>query len=402
MGLKVLMFGWEFPPHNSGGLGTACFGLTKALAAQKAKVTFVLPRGETIEADFGSIVSANIPAISIKAVPGLIYPYITEESYGLARALSGSQIYGWNLLEEVLMYAARSKNIIEQADFEIIHAHDWLSFPAGLMAKKISGKPLIVHVHATEFDRTGGMGVNDAVYEIEKRGMEQADGVIAVSQWTKDIIVEHYGIPADKIEVVHNGVLAIKNGAVAEKLTSLKKAGNQIVLSLGRITLQKGVDYFIQAAKKVLEHCPKTYFVIAGSGDMERKIIEMAASLGISDRVIFTGFLRGEELASLYQAADVYVMPSVSEPFGIAPLEALMHGAPVIISKQSGVSEVLKHALKVDFWDVDEIANKIIAVLRNPSLKDALRVNGRHEAKTATWTKAAKKVLGYYQRFMRV
>lgn len=397
----MLMFGWEFPPHNSGGLGTACFGLTKALAASKARVTFVLPRGEAVEADFGSIVSANIPSLKIKAVPGLIYPYVTEESYALARQLSGSHIYGWNLLEEVLMYAARSKKIVEDADFEIIHAHDWLSFPAGLMAKEVSGKPLIVHVHATEFDRTGGMGVNGAVYEIEKRGMEQADGVIAVSQWTKDVIVQYYGIPEEKIEVVHNGVLAVKDGKIAERLTELKKAGNQIVLSLGRITLQKGVDYFVQAAKVVLEHCPKTYFVIAGSGDMERKIIEMTAALGISDRVIFTGFLRGEELASLYQSADVYVMPSVSEPFGIAPLEALMHGAPVIISKQSGVSEVLKHALKVDFWDVDEMANKIIAVLRNPSLKDALRANGKKEAKTATWTKAAKKVMGYYKRFAR-
>lgn len=397
----MLMFGWEFPPHNSGGLGTACFGLTKALAAQKARVTFVLPRGEAVEADFGSIVSADIPSLKIKAVPGLIYPYVTEESYALARRLSGSHIYGWNLLEEVLMYAARSKKIVENADFEIIHAHDWLSFPAGIMAKQISGKPLIVHVHATEFDRTGGMGVNGAVYEIEKRGMEQADGVIAVSQWTKDIIVQYYGIPENKIEVVHNGVLAVKDGKIAERLTELKKAGNQIVLSLGRITLQKGVDYFVQAAKKVLEHCPKTYFVIAGSGDMERKIIEMTAALGISDRVIFTGFLRGEELASLYQSADVYVMPSVSEPFGIAPLEALMHGAPVIISKQSGVSEVLKHALKVDFWDVDEMANKIIAVLRNPALKDALRTNGKKEAKESTWAKAAKKVMGYYKRFAR-
>ncbi len=400
MGVKVLMFGWEFPPHNSGGLGTACFGLTKALAAMNAEVTFVLPRGD-VESDFANIVSIGLPEVDFKKVAGLLYPYVTEESYARARQLVDGNIYGWGLLEEVLLYAGRSEAVVRQTDFDVIHAHDWLSFPAGLMAKKISGKPLIVHVHATEFDRTGGNGINEAVYQIEKQGMAEADMVVAVSDWTKSILIDKYDVPADKIAVVHNGVLPVKDGSVVARLTALRQAGNQIVLSVGRITLQKGVDYFVQAAKIVLEHCPKTYFVIAGSGDMERKVIEMTARLGISDRVIFTGFLRGEELAAIYQAADLFVMPSVSEPFGIAPLEALMHGAPVLISKQSGVAEVLRHCLKVDFWDVDEMANKIIAVLRNPSLKDALRTNGKKEAKTATWAKAAKKVMGYYRRFTR-
>ncbi len=401
MGVKVLMFGWEFPPHNSGGLGTACFGLTKALAAMGARVTFVLPRGEADSA-FANIISVGIPNVDFARVSGMLYPYVTSESYNRARALIDNKIYGWGLLEEVLLYAERAENIVKQTDFDVIHAHDWLAFPAGLMAKKISGKPLVVHVHATEFDRTGGNGVNEAVYKIERQGMHQADQVVAVSEWTKNILVDKYGVPAEKIAVVHNGVLPIKEGTVAARLTALRAAGNQIVLSVGRITLQKGVDYFVRAAKIVLEHCPKTYFVIAGSGDMERKIIEQAASLGISDRVIFTGFLRGEDLAAIYQSADLFVMPSVSEPFGIAPLEALMHGAPVLISKQSGVSEVLNHALKVDFWDVDEMANKIIAVLRHPALKDMLRTHGRREAKQSTWAKAAKKVMGYYKRFARM
>ncbi|MBV9159204.1 MAG: glycosyltransferase family 4 protein, partial [Candidatus Kaiserbacteria bacterium] len=307
------------------------------------------------------------------------------------------EIYGADLFAEVERYRAASLAIVEREDFDIIYAHDWLSFGAGIEAKRKTGKPFIAHVHATEFDRCGGpAGVNPHVYAIEREGMEAADCVIAVSELTKQIIVEGYGIPERKVRVVYNGIdeSTVPTGSSTRRMRSLKDAGYKIVLFLGRITLQKGPDYFLRAAKRVLEKNPRVMFVMSGSGDMDDRMLELSAQLGISGNVIFTGFLTGTDRYEMYMAADLFVMPSVSEPFGITPLEAMKLGTPVLISKQSGVSEVVKHALKADFWDVDEMANKIMSVVGHPALRETLSHHGAGEAERLTWAAAAIKVDG--------
>lgn len=282
---------------------------------------------------------------------------------------------------------------------DVIHAHDWMTYPAGIAVAAVTGKPLVIHVHSTEFDRSGE-NVNQMIYDIERRGMHAATKIIAVSHLTRNIIISRYGIMGDKVEVVYNGVE--QNGE--SRLAAFKKVGirsdEKIVLFLGRITMQKGPEYFLMAARKVLEEVENVKFVMAGSGDMMHRIIEMAAQMGIGHKVLFTGFLRGKDVEKVYQMADLYVMPSVSEPFGIAPLEALNHDVPVLISKQSGVAEVLTHVLKVDFWDVNEMANKITAVLKYPPLQLTLREHGNFEVRRLRWAGAAEKCSKIYQDVM--
>jgi glycogen(starch) synthase len=282
----------------------------------------------------------------------------------------------------------------EQYNFDIVHAHDWMTYPAGITVAAISGKPLVIHVHSTEFDRSGEH-VNQMIYDIERQGMERANKIIAVSHFTRNIIISRYGISGDKVEVVYNGVE--RNGRWSSLAETNIKKDEKIVLFLGRITMQKGPEYFLHAAKKVLAIMDNVKFVMAGSGDLMHRSIELAAELGIGQKVLFTGFLRGEDVQKIYKMADLYVMPSVSEPFGIAPLEALDNDVPVIISKQSGVSEVLMHALKVDFWDVNEIANKIIAVLKYPPLQMTLRSHGNFEVRKLRWIDAAAKCAKIYE-----
>ncbi len=401
MNLKVLMFGWEFPPYNSGGLGTACFGLTRALSSYEGMdVIFVLPKKINVSSDFVKIIFADTSSVLTEKDISILSGYITSSEYTSSKKDITVGLYGATLLQEVKYYAKRAREIAKREDFDIIHAHDWLSFLAGIEAKKVSGKPLVLHVHATEFDRTGGQGVNQDVYDIEKYAMGQADEIIAVSNFTKNKIIEHYGISGDKITVVHNGVDMSDYKKLPARLERIKKEGKQkIVLFVGRITIQKGPEYFVQAAKIVLEYYPDVLFVVAGSGDMQYQMMREATDLGIGDKVIFTGFLRGDDLTSLYQAADLYVMPSVSEPFGIIPLETIANGTPVIVSKQTGVSEVLTHALKVDFWDVEEMANKILGVLQNDSLQKTLKEESHKEVKKLNWKASAKKVLDVYKKF---
>ncbi len=399
------MFGWEFPPHNSGGLGVACYGLTKALAGKGAKILFVLPKKVGVGSDVIKIIFADeASGIKFKEIDSILSPYITSREYERLRRNYISDIYGKGLFEEVARYALRAREIAEKEKFDIIHAHDWLSFGAGTEAKKVSGKPLVVHVHATEFDRTGGNSINQHVYEIEKEGMEKADAVITVSQFTKNMVVKHYGINPEKIRVVYNAIDAPQepefNSTSEQTLRRLKEEGYKIVLFVGRITLQKGPDYFVKVAKKVLEHNPKVVFIIAGSGDMERQVLEETARAGISDKFFFTGFLRGEELDRVYRTADLYILPSVSEPFGITPLESLMNGAPVLMSKQSGVSEIINHALKTDFWDIDEMANKTLAVLNYPALHSCLKEYGQGEVKKLSWQAPAEKCLEIYDSLL--
>ncbi|MHC4264945.1 MAG: glycosyltransferase family 4 protein [Planctomycetota bacterium] len=424
--MKVLMLGWEFPPYISGGLGTACYGLTKAMDQLGVQVTFILPKpvGESYATHVklltpGSIREEDIEFFSelknvkFRTISSPLKPYTTSEDYKKhilerLRKQGKTQIqipeefhvevmdYSGDMYSEVHRYAAMATHLALDEEFDVIHAHDWMTYPAGISIAQISGKPLVVHIHSTEFDRSGEH-VNQMIYDIEKKGMYSAAKIIAVSHFTKNIVVNRYGISTDKVEVVYNGVEHNGNGVWPLERTGIQK-NEKIVLFLGRITMQKGPEYFIQAAKKVLAVMDNVKFVMAGSGDMAYRAVEMAAELGIGHKVLFTGFLRGEDVKRIYQLADLYVMPSVSEPFGIAPLEALDHDVPVIISKQSGVSEVLMHALKVDFWDVDEIANKIIAVLKYPPLEITLRNFGNYEVRKLRWTEAAARCLRVYEQ----
>jgi glycosyltransferase involved in cell wall biosynthesis len=305
-------------------------------------------------------------------------------------------IYGKNLMQEVERFANAAESIAMDEQFDVIHCHDWLTFKAGMNVKRRTKKPLVVHVHATEFDRTGGNGRNDYVYNIEREGMMMADKVITVSNFTKNMVVNNYGIDPNKIEVVHNAVEFTDYDTEKQRIG----ANDKIVLFLGRITLQKGPDYFIESACKVLKKMGNVKFVIAGSGDMEYRMIERAAQLGIGDKVLFAGFLQGDDIDRAYKMADVYVMPSVSEPFGITPLESMRNGTPVIISKQSGVSEIVKNCLKVDFWDTDQMANKIIGVLKYKELHDELRDNGSREVMKFNWDVPAQKCMGIYRGIM--
>lgn len=394
--MKVLMFGWEFPPFNSGGLGTACLGLTKGLKEKNVEVTFVLPRKVDLDNSFMKFVYGddidNVKKTYL--VDSLLKGYLNPENYDEVLSSEKRKVnYGSNFFEEVERYGEVGGEIAKREDFDVIHAHDWLTYKAAINAKRVSGKYLVVHVHATEFDRSGGDNINQYVYEIEKKGMEEADAVIAVSNFTKNKIIEKYGIPPEKIKVVHNAV-EFENYTVHE-MHHLKKT-KKVVLFLGRLTLQKGPDYFVYAAKKVLEYYPDVVFVVSGSGDMERKIIEKVAELGMADKFIFTGFLRGKDIQETYHMADLYVMPSVSEPFGISPLEALKSETPVLISKQSGVSEVLDNCLKSDFWDTNDIANKIVSVLKYNELYRSLKSNGSKEVNKFNWNEPAQRCVDIY------
>src|SRR3989338_3304450 len=397
--IKVLMFGWEFPPHNSGGLGMACYGLTKSLSRSEVSVTFVLPKKlGGLEHDFMKIVFANIRNIKFRSVTSLIHPYITSELYDeYLLKTPENEIYGLNLFDEVRRYGLQARVIAAEEEHDVIHAHDWLSFRAGMEAKRISGKPLIVHVHATEFDRTAGHP-NQYIYEEERRGRHAADCIIAVSQHTKNVIVEHYGIAPEAIMVVHNGIdHKDYRHELPAALSNIRAQGKKIVLFVGRITIQKGPDYFIKVAKRVLEYDPNVLFIISGSGDMEHQIIRLASDMGLGDKIVFAGFVRGDELLKLYRAADLYVMPSISEPFGLTALEALANGSPILVSKQSGVSEVLTHALKSDFWDIDDMADKILNVVGSNALRDTLGELGAKDVEHVTWESAAGKCTQIYE-----
>lgn len=398
--MKILMFGWEFPPHNSGGLGVACRGLARSLSENGAEVVFVLPKRLNVSGEKFKILFAGVPNIKTIAINSLLMGYTTSEKYShLAKLYKNTnRLYGDGLLEEVYRYGILAAEIAEDENPDIIHAHDWLSFSAGIAAQRATGAPFIAHVHATEVDRTAGH-VNPLIYNKEREGILAATKVISVSAHTRKILIDHYGISPDKVEVVHNGIESDAYhhaNSQSDVLKNLKKRGYKIVIFVGRITIMKGPDYFLRAAKKVLEYHPKTIFVMAGAGDMEGQAMKLAAELKISEKVLFPGFLRGKELSDLYRSGDLFVLPSVSEPFGLVPLESLIHGTPVLVSKQSGVAEVLSHALKTDFWDIDDMADKILSCIHYKSLRDTLAFNGEIQAKGCTWDKAAKECLNIY------
>ncbi len=395
MPLKVLMFGWELPPFNSGGLGVACYGLTQALSQQDVDITFVLPQKQNVKADFLRLVFADLPKF---AWPDM-NPYLTS-GLGL-KTLPGDAPK--DLIDAVRRYALAAAELAQKLQFDLVHAHDWLCFPAGVAANSVSGKPLVSHVHATEFDRSGGSSVNSVVYGFERQGLSQSTAVIAVSNFTKNLLTKFYATPGSKIDVVHNGINAddfARPTSIQDALAPLKARGFKIVSYIGRITLQKGPDYFLKTAQLVLRYDPKVIFMIVGSGDMEKQIIEEAIGLGISDHLLFAGFLRGEELRQAYRSSDLFIMPSVSEPFGITALEAVAAGTPAIVSKQSGVSEALNHVLKADFWDTEEMANQVLSVISYPSLHHTLQANGHTEVKKVSWQAAAAKTIQVYQKVL--
>jgi glycosyltransferase involved in cell wall biosynthesis len=418
MATKVFMLGWEFPPVISGGLGTACYGLTKAMSDLGTEITFVLPKaGSSTHSSHVTMRNAEgyikteggveFQNVHFKTIVSPLKPYASCgtaqgcETAAKSHSASSWQCspseqqknYGGDIYEQVQRYAQKAAELASVEDFDIIHAHDWMTYPAGVAVAAISGKPLVVHVHSTEFDRSGEH-VNQVVYDIEREGMHHADKIIAVSQYTKNIVNARYGVPSDKVEVVYNGVENNPNASFRER----PKKTEKIVLFLGRMTMQKGPEYFIAAAKKVLEKMKNVKFVMAGDGDMTHRMIEYAASLGIGHKVFFTRFLRGADVDRVFNMADLYVMPSVSEPFGIAPLEALRNHVPVLISKQSGISEILMNALKVDFWDINQMANKIAAILKYPPLRGMLQENGSAEIGKFRWEDAAVKVNKIYRQ----
>lgn len=427
--MKVLMFGWEFPPHISGGLGTACYGLTKGLTEfDDVEVTFVVPKayGDEDQSNM-QLIGANSVSVSRKEVhfadiqkkieyyeveSGLI-PYVGPEEFWKLNSKDHSESlrfietdehgklefsgrYDQNLLDEIYKYSLIAEIIVRDGEFDLIHAHDWLAYPAGIAAKKISGKPLIIHVHATDFDRSGG-SVNPQVYEIEKQGMDTADHIITVSNLTRNIVISRYGIDPAKVTTVYN---AVEPASTEEKLRLKKGVDEKIVTFLGRITMQKGPEYFIEAAKLVLEKMSNVRFVMAGSGDMMNAMIKRIAALKISDRFHFTGFLQGDDVFEMFRMSDVFVMPSVSEPFGIVPLEAMQSNVPVIISHQSGVSEILKYAIKIDYWDTHAMADAIYGLLNYPAVWNMFMKYGKEEVENLRWKNSAKNVRDIYLKFL--
>ena len=423
------MFGWEFPPHIAGGLGTACYGMTRGLARNGVEVVFVMPRAYGDEDQrFVRVVNASdvetigtrdhefseelLEKVSFIHLDSNMLPYISPEEYAAyhdefvrsgrthewtdvwKQRYTFSGKYGANLMEEVARYAMVAAQVAKdlEGQFDVIHAHDWLTYFAGIAAKRVSGKPLVVHMHATEFDRSGE-NINRRVYAIEKAGMQAADRVIAVSELTRRIVIGKYGIPAEKVVTVHNAVrFGESEDAVPERAVK-----DKVVTFLGRITYQKGPDYFVEAAAKVLQRVPDVRFVMAGSGDLMNHVVRRVAQLGIADRFHFTGFLKGGEVQRMFRLSDVYVMPSVSEPFGISPLEAMRSGVPVIISRQSGVAEVLDYAIKVNYWDVDALADAIYGLLTYPALGRMFASKGLEEVTGLKWTNAAAKIKTVYE-----
>lgn len=425
------MFGWEFPPHIAGGLGTACYGLTRGLTKHDVDVTFVMPHAYGDEDErFVRVVNASDVATEFSSdtekelwekmtfihIDSNMVPYVSPEEFTVETSrdvrtgtisergdvwkeryvFSGK--YGANLMEEVARYAIVAAQVAteQNGQFDVIHAHDWLTYYAGIAAKRVSGKPLVVHMHATEFDRSGE-NINQAVYNIERAGMMAADRVIAVSNLTRKIIIEKYGIEPEKVVTVHNAVRFANH----DDMDVERGVDDKIVTFLGRITYQKGPDYFVEAAAKVLKRTKKVRFVMAGSGDMMNHVIRRVARLGISDRFHFTGFLKGDDVHKMFTLSDVYVMPSVSEPFGISPLEAMRSNVPVIISKQSGVAEVLDYAIKVDYWDVDALADAIYALVNYPALSNMFAQKGLEEVTGLKWDNAAAEVKAVYEAACR-
>jgi len=412
------MFGWEFPPHIMGGLGTASYGLIKGMSLQPdLDITFVMPKpwGDEDQSFLKIIGACNTPIVwknvSFEYVSERLSKYMNPQKYFDLRShiyadfsskyvndlgcIEFSGRYPENLLEEIYNYSIVCGVIARTESFDIIHAHDWLTYPAGIHAKTVSGKPLVIHVHATDYDRSRG-NVNPNVYNIEKDGMDHADHIITVSDLTRFTVIEKYHQDSIKVSTVHNAVEPLSKDILS--IADKRGVRDKVVTFLGRITMQKGPEYYIEAAAKVLSRAKNVRFIMAGSGDMMNKMIRLAAERNISDRFHFTGFMKGKQVYEIFRSSDVYVMPSVSEPFGISPLEAMQCGVPSIISKQSGCAEILNYAVKVDFWDIDALADAIYGLITYPVLHQFLKEEGLNEVNNIKWEKAGQIVRTIYDR----
>jgi len=427
--MNVLMFGWEFPPHISGGLGTACYGITKAISAHPGiRLTFVIPKswGDEPTENIKLIGASDIDLIKSKikierftnphtflSIQSKLTPYIDPGQYQkssesavkagqpavakIPESVKFTGQYNSGLMAEIHNFSVVAEHLATQGTYDIIHAHDWLTFPAGILAKKATGKPLVVHVHATDFDRSGGKA-NPDVYNIEKAGMDSADKIITVSDHTGNIVNRKYSIHSSRLVTIHNGVDPVQWKKISRRK---KNKRTKIVTFLGRITIQKGPRYFVEVAEKVLSHCSNVEFVMAGSGDLLLPMMEMVKKSSIADKFHFPGFLKGNDVTRLLHMSDVYIMPSVSEPFGITPLEAMYCRVPVIISKQSGVSETIRHAITADFWDTDVMADAVYNLLKRPALKKMMVSKAAAEVKKITWEDTAAKIISVYEQFLR-
>ncbi len=419
--MKALMFGWEFPPHILGGLGTASYGLTRGMAMQEdMDITFVMPKpwGDEDQSFLKIIGANNTPIVwrdvSMETIKSRLGRFMDPQEYFKLRdsiyadfnyihtndlgCIEFSGKYPDNLLEEINNYSIVAGVVARTYDFDIIHSHDWLTYPAGLHSKAITGKPLILHVHATDFDRSRG-NVNPVVYNIEKNGMDHADHIICVSNLTRKTVIEKYHQDPSKVTTVHNAVEPLSPEILAiERITEVPE---KVVTFLGRITMQKGPEYFVDAATQVLKNSNHIRFVMAGSGDMMNKMIRLVADRGISDKFHFTGFLQGKQVYEMLKSSDVYVMPSVSEPFGISPLEAMQCGVPSIISYQSGCAEILKNVIKTDYWDVDGMADAIYSICTYEAMEEFLSVEGKKEVDEIKWEYAGQKVRDIYNRYVQ-
>jgi glycosyltransferase involved in cell wall biosynthesis len=394
--MKILMLGWELPPHNSGGLGVACYQLCKALAKKGADIEFVVPYQANHDIDFMKVTPAQPKGVRISPSANAYesHTYTYPDGHTESVDIFGQQ----KQYEHAVAILAKDRG--EQ--FDVIHAHDWLTFRAALRAKQQTGLPLVIHLHSIERDRAGGQAGNPLVREIESLALLMADRIVAVSQHTKDMIVEDYNIPADKIEVIHNSIdkemfEPLDSSNSYAYLAKLKEQGYRIVVNIGRLTIQKNLVSLLYAAKEVVQRAPKTIFLIVGSGEQYFELITLAADLGISKNVMFVGFQRGKRWRDSYAIADLFVMPSISEPFGLTALEAIGYGTPVLMSKQSGVAEVIANSLKVDFWDIRGMADKITAVVRNDTLRDELLANSLYEYGRLSWDASADKLFGIYR-----
>lgn len=406
--MKVLMFGWEYPPHVFGGLATANFGISEGLAAQgDIETVLCLPHPFGDESkDACRIVAMNAVPIAWRDVsrehvenrvgaimnPDYYYKcrdhiyadfnYMNLNDLGCIEFGAG---YSGYLPDAINNYSIVAGVVARTENFDIIHAHDWLTYPAGIHAKQVSGKPLCIHVHATDFDRSRG-NVNPTVYGIEKNGMDNADCIMCVSELTRQTVINHYHQDPRKCFTVHNAVYPLK-----EELQAIPRPDHtgkeKVVTFLGRITMQKGPEYFVEAANMVLKRTKNIRFCFAGSGDMMDAMIQLAAERGIADKFHFPGFMRGKQVYECLKASDVYVMPSVSEPFGISPLEAMQCGTPSIISYQSGCAEILHNCIKVDYWDIHALADAMYSICTNESLFRYLQEEGKNEVDQITWVK---------------
>lgn len=397
--MKILMLGWELPPQNSGGLGVACYNLCKALSRRGIDLEFVLPYASQHNHDFMKVSAAHpMDVESISKVGG------AYDSY-LYRYTDGSEA-SHDMFEVQAMYERAVEQLADKTEFDIIHAHDWLTFRAAMRVKQKLNCPMILHVHSIEYDRSGGKRGNPMVHDIEESALMMADRVLAVSDYTRKLIHSEYKIPLDKIEVVHNSIdldsiHPLDESNAYRYLSTLKSQGYKVITNIGRLTIQKGLPNLLRAAQIVVRNEPKTMFLIVGSGDQYEELIELSAELGIAKNVIFTGFQRGKAWRDAFAVSDLFVMPSVSEPFGLTPLEAASYGAPSLISKQSGVGELFNNCLKIDYWDINEMANQMIAAVRSDGMRQVMIENAQRELNSLSWNRSAEKVHDVYQRHSR-